>query len=111
MRIVAIGLLGIPVVCGVVATAAFNSQGGFGAGHGDADPLIGLLGCPALFLLPWLPVPDFISQHDLIAIIWLPAVLNELLVWGPIAWFMFRLSRRAPDARPLSKAQGPALGD
>lgn len=85
----------MPVVLGLVASAVYLWQRGFGGGHGELDSLIGLLAFPAIFVLPYsgLPIPRFLESSDLLGIIWFPAMLNSLFFWTPLAIFLFRAGR------------------
>jgi hypothetical protein len=65
-----------------LATALYFAQAGFGGGHGRFDSLIFCLGLPAsLGLFPF-SVPPLFKSSDLIAIIWLPAIANMLILFA-----------------------------
>lgn len=84
----------VPLGTGLIATALYFAQGGFGGGAGDLDWPIAALGLPAVALhLTRLPIPGFIERSDLLAVIWFPAVLNTVLFWSPLAYFLFRAGR------------------
>jgi hypothetical protein len=78
------GLMLIPILLGVISNAVFVAQGGFGAGHGKLDFVIMLLAIPwSLPASPYgdLPLPDFIKNHDVLLVVWLPALLNMVLLF------------------------------
>jgi hypothetical protein len=83
-------LVWIPVLAGVIATALFVAQGGFGGGHGDLDRVIWVLGLPGVLLAGWAPAS--LARHDLLLLVWWPALWNVLL-WGAIARVVPRLRR------------------
>ncbi len=60
----------------LVATVLFVVNHGFGAGHGNYDLALGILGLPWI-LLPW---PQFLRQHDFAWLVVVPFGLNYLLV-------------------------------
>lgn len=70
----------LPIAGGLVASALFEVQGGFGGGHGPFDQAIGIIGLPWISWLPWLGISDLAN------VIWIPAVLNagvlQLVVFG-----------------------------
>jgi len=80
-------ILLVPVVCAAVATMLCFGQGGFGGGHGKFDFVIYCLGLPATYFVAhgWLALPNVIEEQVLLSIIWIPAILNVLAVWLPIA--------------------------
>lgn len=57
----------------------FAMQGGFGGGHGPFDFFMGMLGLPSILLVEGLPLPDLVLRHDIILVVWLPAILNAAL--------------------------------
>jgi hypothetical protein len=77
----------------MIASVLFALAGGFGGGHGRHDFAIGLLGLPAMLVLEQLPIPVVFEQSDLWLVIWFPALLNFAVLWGPIAWVLWRWSR------------------
>jgi hypothetical protein len=85
---IALGFPAIPLLCGLLATAVFVLQGGFGGGHGSFDGLIFLLGLPCNLVVTELPL----TGHDLADLIWIPTALNMVLfatigcsIAGPLA--------------------------
>jgi hypothetical protein len=72
---IALVLPAIPLTCGLLATAVYPLQGGFGGGHGSFDGVIVLLGLPCSLLVPGLPA----FGHDLVDLIWVPTVMNMVL--------------------------------
>lgn len=70
----------VPIGAGLLATAAYFAQGGFGGGHGRLDPVIFILGCPAILLLGKVPTPSLIERYDLVLVIWCPAFINALIL-------------------------------
>ena len=92
-------LLGsIPLLVGLVSTLFFVVQGGFGAGHGRFDLIVAI---NALFLdlfgYESMPLPRFVKQHDILLIVWLPAIVNSA------AFFLFGFLMSALG-RPSGKA-------
>jgi hypothetical protein len=81
-------LVWVPLLAAVVATALFFAQGGFGAGHGDFDAVIWILGVPGILLT----APGPVASHDLLRLIWWPAVWNAVL-WTLLGMGMTRLYR------------------
>lgn len=77
-------LCAIPASCGLISTALYFLQHGFGAGHGKFDFFIALLGAPFtllwLFFPSWSPeLPEFLNQSDLLLLIWLPVFVNTMI--------------------------------
>jgi hypothetical protein len=94
MKSIEVKILLIPIVCAVFATLLFFAQGGVGGGHGDFDFLIFALGFPAtLFAEFWAIGPAALSRSYLAIIIWIPAVVNLLAVWLPIAAAIYFFKR------------------
>ncbi|MBX7104029.1 MAG: hypothetical protein K1X57_08100 [Gemmataceae bacterium] len=93
----------IPIACGAAASLLFACQGGFGGGHGRYDRAIGLLGLPAFLALDRIPVPAAFEQSDLWLVIWLPAIINFVALWGPIAGLLWLVSRSA-NKRGIAKS-------
>jgi hypothetical protein len=85
----------------VIATALLAAQGGFGGGHGHLDQIIWALSFPGVLMAAWAPAP--LAGHDLLLLVWWPALWNVLL-WAGIAEILLRL--RAQSASPHSP-QGP----
>jgi hypothetical protein len=69
----------VPLAEAAIASATFFAPGGFGEGHGDFDPAIGLLGLPVLLFVDVVPIPALLKRHDLLFVIWWPAAWNTLL--------------------------------
>ena len=78
----------------LTSSAMFLKQGGFGAGHGDLDKPIFLLGLP-WSVIPW---PDFVTKSDFLWLIVLPFVLNMLSILL-LAFLVRRLRRNGPPSR------------
>lgn len=70
----------VPVAAAVVASVLFFAQGGFGAGHGEFDQAIGILGVPGILV----PAPDPIAANDFLLVIAWPAMWNVPL-WAAMA--------------------------
>jgi hypothetical protein len=72
----------VPVVCGLLATVLFVIQGGVGAGHGNYDLCIFVLGLPSILLIDLIidsvEVPAFL-EYDLLIFIVLPTLMNLTL--------------------------------
>jgi hypothetical protein len=80
----------IPIALGVVAGALFLLQGGFGGGHGDFDPAIGLLGLPGILVTAYFQA----WPNDFLGAVLLPAIMNF------VAWFgVIQLVRRVRTPR------------
>ncbi len=79
VRKVALILPAVPLVFGLISTVMFAIQGGFGGGHGSFDFHIGVLGLPSILLVEGMPLPDLALNHDIILVVWLPAILNAAL--------------------------------
>jgi len=62
----------VPVAAAVLAAVLFFAQGGFGAGHGDFDEAIGILGLPGILV----PPPEPIAANDFLLVIAWPALWN-----------------------------------
>lgn len=88
----------IPFACGAVASILF-ALAGFGGGHGRYDDAIGLLGFPTFWALDWVPVPAVFKHIDLLLVIWFPALVNFVVLWGPIAGLLGLMSRAATKRR------------
>lgn len=81
-------LVGV-VVLAAVASILFVAQGGFGAGHGRFDQLIGILGLPWMAVLIVIPWPESLWIGDYVMIVLLPLVLNlvvVLVLWMVLRW-------------------------
>jgi hypothetical protein len=63
-------------------------QGGIGGGHGDFDLVIFCLG------LPWTIVTAQLGGNYLLSFVWLPAALNFLCIWLPLAKYWRREQER-----------------
>src|SRR5262245_19783159 len=74
-----LGFALVPVICGVVSTALFVIQGGFGGGHGTFDFFIFMLGLPSTLIMERVPLPSFVEQHDILLVIWLPVLMYTVL--------------------------------
>src|SRR5436190_5410580 len=94
----------VPLAAAGLATLLFFSQGGFGGGHGDLDPLIGILGLPSLLLLDFVPLPSLVEGHDLLLIIWWPA-LGNVILWAGIGAVISKIrsnrAKRAASSLPI----------
>jgi hypothetical protein len=71
----------IPLISGSIATILFLMQGGFGGGHLPYDRLIGYFALPSVLLFENFGVPTFAAHHDIVLLVWGPAVLNSLMLW------------------------------
>jgi hypothetical protein len=92
-------LLLLPAFAAVAALVLFVAQRGFGGGHGDFDPAIGLLGLPSILFVAHLPI----HGPDMLLIVLLPAALN-LVVWAIVIFaprFCF------VDAKPSNQSHQP----
>ena len=90
----------LPAVFAILATILLFWQGGFGGGHGDLDPAIALLAMPAIFFLAaGFPTPRFM-ESSLLVVVWYPALLNSLVFWTPLAYFLFKAGRLQREDDP-----------
>lgn len=69
----------IPIMAGVISTILFLAQGGFGGGHSKLDFVIEILGLPSILLN--LVLPASFTLPDILLIVWLPTLINALLVF------------------------------
>jgi hypothetical protein len=73
----------------VTASVLYSIQGGFGAGHGDFDKALLILGLPWTFV-PW---PAFIIKHDVVWLVGLPFIMNIAVALVVVA--VVRMAGRA----------------
>jgi len=79
----------------MVASALYFLGGGE---HGDYDFPIFVLGFPSVLATLDLPVPEAFEQSStLLRMIWDPALLNFVVLWGPIAGLLWLCFRSASD--------------
>ena len=97
-------LVWIPIIAAVVATVLLVAQGGFGAGHGAFDRAIWILGLPASLLVEWVPAPRVVERHDLLLMVWWPAIWNVLL-WAGVVEVLMRL--RVGGAARAKRTEAP----
>jgi hypothetical protein len=89
----------IPLLGGVLASILFLMQGGFGAGHGRFDPVIGFCEMPSILLLmpasELLPVPRIIEEDDFLLVIVFPTLMNIglFVLAGFVSWIGFPFPR------------------
>jgi hypothetical protein len=89
-------LVALPPLAGLIATALFLLQGGFGGGHGRFDGLIVTLMLPSIYLIQVIPLPGWILHYDLAYTVALPTLVNTGLIW--LAYEIVRVVRRPrPD--------------
>jgi hypothetical protein len=107
MKRVILSCLLTPLACGIVSTALFVMQGGFGGGHGDYDLGIYTLGLPSILLLDRVPLPTVLERYDIVAVIWLPVMLNAALfgLAGFIAWHGLAGNRRDKAGEDQTRGQ------
>jgi hypothetical protein len=67
----------------IAATASilYSIQGGFGAGHGNFDKMLLILGFPWAFF-PW---PAVILKHDFVWLIGMPFIMNVVVMFVIVA--------------------------
>lgn len=102
-------LIWIPIVAAVVATVLLVAQGGFGAGHGAFDRAIWILGLPASLLLEWVPAPRVVERHDLLLMVWWPAIANVLL-WAGVVEVLMRLRVEGGERAKRAEASRRSAG-
>jgi hypothetical protein len=89
-----VAILLVPFVCALAASALCLWQGGFGGGHGDLDVPIYYLGFPAQLLTERIRIFGPLDDSVIWSTIWLPALVNLLAVWLPIATIASLLKKR-----------------
>src|SRR5262245_31240745 len=83
IRRLAVAAAAVPAACGLVATALYFLGGGM---KHPFDAAIFVLGFPGVLFTPDLPMPEvFEPSSELLRWIWDPALVNFLVLWGPIA--------------------------
>jgi hypothetical protein len=93
VRILAVAIATIPLV-EAMAASVLLALFGFGAGHGRHDFLIGVLGLPAIWLIPSMSLPPIVEDSDFLLIVCYPALLNFCLLWGPLDGLVYAWSIR-----------------
>jgi hypothetical protein len=83
--------LWVPTAAAVIATALYAVQGGFSGGHGHFDRIIWALGVPGVLMAACAPAP--LATHDLLLVVWWPALWNALF-WAAVAEVLSRLRRQ-----------------
>ena len=92
----------IPLALGLVSTLFFLIQGGFGGGHGRFDLIVALNALPlGVFGFESVSFPKFIERHDILLVVWFPALINAS------AFFLFGLLVKAIVVRFSGKAESP----
>lgn len=82
----------IPLGLGLVSSAFYFIQGGFGAGHGRFDFFVILNALPFVRLLESWPL--FAMQPELLWIVWVPALINAtflFLLGFAVEWIVNRM--------------------
>jgi hypothetical protein len=93
-------LLMLPLAAAIAATALYLIQGGFGAGHGQFDLAIYLLGLPSILWVDYIwPVSGPSARDWLSVVIVPPAVMNLLLAIGVIGLVRLVRGRSRPRLR------------
>ena len=84
MRVLLAAVLVLSCLPGLLATVLFFAQRGFGGGHGPLDYVIYLLTLPGGWILSsaYAYVPS--GLPDLVAIIWIPVILNVVLATSAV---------------------------
>ncbi|MBZ5531788.1 MAG: hypothetical protein LAO20_10180 [Acidobacteriia bacterium] len=95
MKKAMLAVCAIPFGCGLISTALFFYQGGFGGGHGRFDQIIFYLGLPSILFLEQVPFPKLFERSDLLQIIWVPTVINVFLLAAGTLLFMKLTARRS----------------
>jgi hypothetical protein len=72
----------------LVASFVFMLNRGFGGGHGTYDSILGILALPWV-LLPW---PNFLFKYDFVWLVFIPFILNLLVVFV-VGRLVLRLKR------------------
>lgn len=93
-------LKALPVVQFAISTLLYLLQGGWSAGHGPFDVVIGFAQMPGFlylfleeaFMILYTYERDFIPDYVIIVLI--PFLINLLLVWGGIKLLNFTRNKR-----------------
>src|SRR5262245_62323847 len=96
IRRLAVAAAAVPAACGLVATALYFLGGGE-IWCNSYDAVIFTLGFPGNLVTHMVPVPEaFEGSPVWLREIWDPALVNFVVLWGPIAGLLWLWSRAAP---------------